>query len=100
MGITTLDEPSDSEESNAPQERFKTKFTDTSDGTIDPSRSRHRYVSGKEKTLEAFPDKESGLIRTYIHDMEQGRNVHGRKGKRGYIHLNTLLSRLVTISRL
>ena len=65
---------------------------------IDPYNSKNRFNNSLEKQLLRFSKDNQDVIRSYIKDMLLGRNVSGRKGKRGYSHLNTLLSRLVVIS--
>lgn len=67
---------------------------------IDPYNSFRIYEKHKERKLEAFPLPIRGTIEQYINDMAKGKNTAGSKGKRGYNHLNTLLSRLKTLNNM
>jgi len=66
---------------------------------VDPYNSKERFNKYLEKKLLSFSEENREVVRLYIKDMLYGRNVNGRKGKRGYSHLNSLLSRLLTISK-
>ena len=67
---------------------------------IDPYRSIQIYHNGLNDKLARFSEHDRTLVGNYIADMEKGKNINGRKGKRGYMHLNTLLSRLVKIAEI
>lgn len=65
---------------------------------FDPYHSKKTFEKSHEKKINSFQKQDKDVITEYIKDMQIGRNVSGNKGKRGYIHLNTLLSRLIRIS--
>lgn len=65
---------------------------------IDPYNSKERFNNCLEEKLSCFSISNREIVSSYIKDMLYGRNITGRKGKRGFNHLNTLLSRLLMIS--
>ena len=65
---------------------------------IDPYNSKARFNNYLEKKLLRFSAENREIVDFYIRDMLYGRNINGRKGKRGYNHLNTILSRMLSNS--
>jgi len=65
---------------------------------IDPYNSKECFNKYLEKKVLRFSLENREIINSYIRDMLYGRNINGRKGKRGYSHLNTILSRMSRIS--
>lgn len=71
---------------------------------IDPYKHKERYMKWKENTRERVPGvtpANSGLIKSYISDMENGINIASGsiKGSRSYIRLNTLKDKLIFFSK-
>lgn len=67
---------------------------------IDPYRSKEKFNTNSLNQLSSFPEKEAKIIKQYVEDMRRGRNVNGHKGKRGYAHLRSLISRLRKIDQI
>jgi len=68
--------------------------------TFDPYDSKARFIEGKDEQLNSIQIESRAVISQYINDMSKGNNVSSKianKKKRGYNHLNTLLSRLKKI---
>ena len=68
------------------------------EAVIDPYNSKERFNKYLKKKLLRFQAENREIVNSYIRDMLYGRNINGRKGKRGYSHLNTTLSRMLRIS--
>ncbi len=67
---------------------------------FDPYKSMQRWERKKSEILETFPSSDKNLVLQYVLDMEGGLNTKGRKGSRGYLHLNTCVSRLTKVAEL
>src|SRR3989338_7259492 len=72
--------------------------------SIDPYKSKEKYLRWKAKTINGIPDmskQNSDIIKQYLADMEIGRNIaiSNKKGARGFMRLNSLRFRMMFLAK-
>jgi hypothetical protein len=65
---------------------------------VDPHHHKEKYLRWNRRFANVSKENEELLLK-FMRDMEIGRNVTGKKGKRGYGRLNTLKSRMHIITK-
>ncbi len=65
---------------------------------VDPHHHKEKYLRWNRRFVNISKENEELLLK-FMRDMEIGRNVTGKKGKRGYGRLNTLKSRMHIITK-